>query len=118
VNFAASQSPEFPCTRQHLLPQVRAHRSALRMPADPRPDDPTPAPRVSPPPPPPEEDLPPRPDPTRDEIIEVLKQTRGRMRTTAQLLKIDRRRLYRLCKAYDINQDHHRDRDRHDPEND
>ena len=115
VNFAAGQTPEFPCTRSHLLPQVRAHRSVLRMPADSRPDDPTPAPRM---PPPPEEDLPPRPDPTRDEIIEVLKQARGRMRTTAQLLKIDRRRLYRLCKSYDINQDHYRDRDRHDPEND
>jgi transcriptional regulator with GAF, ATPase, and Fis domain len=119
VNFAGGQTPEFPCTRTHLLPQVRAHRSALRMPADSRPDDPTPAPRMPPPPPPPpEEDLPPRPDPTRDEIIEVLKQTRGRMRTTAQLLKIDRRRLYRLCKSYDINPDHYRDRDRHDPEND
>jgi transcriptional regulator with GAF, ATPase, and Fis domain len=121
VNFAASQTPEFPCTRTHLPPQVRAHRSGLRMPADSRPDDPTPAPRPSPVPsspvpPPPEEDLPPRPDPTRDEIIEVLKQVRGRMRTTAQLLKIDRRRLYRLCKAYDINPDDHRDR--HDPEND
>jgi transcriptional regulator with GAF, ATPase, and Fis domain len=121
VNFAASQSPEFPCTRTHLLPQVRAHRSVLRMPADPRPDEPTPAPRPPPPPAPPpppplDDDLPPRPDPTRDEIIEVLKQTRGRMRTTAQLLKIDRRRLYRLCKSYDINPDDHRDR--HDPEND
>jgi DNA-binding NtrC family response regulator len=92
----------------------------LRVPADARPDEPTPAPRPPPAPPPPasphEDDLPPRPDPTRDEIIEVLKQTRGRMRTTAQLLKIDRRRLYRLCKAYDINPDDHRDR--HDPEND
>jgi transcriptional regulator with GAF, ATPase, and Fis domain len=120
VNFAASQSQEFPCTRAQLAAQVRAHRSRLRSP-DARPDDPTPAPRPPPsrPPPPPEdEDLPPRPDPTRDEIIERLKQTRGRMRTTAQLLKIDRRRLYRLCKTYDINPDDHRDRDRHDPEND
>jgi DNA-binding NtrC family response regulator len=116
VNFAAGQTSEFPCTRAHLPPQVRAHRSGLRMPADSRPDDPTPAPRMSPPPP--EEDLPPRPDPSRDEIIEVLKQTRGRMRTTAQLLKIDRRQLYRLCKAYDINPDHYRGRDRPDPESD
>jgi DNA-binding NtrC family response regulator len=68
-----------------------------------RQDDPTPASRspVS------EEEL---PDPTREEIIEVLRQTRGKMRTTAQLLKIDRRRLYRLCKAYDINPDDYRDR--------
>ena len=120
VNFAASQTPEFPCTRTHLPAQVRAHRSVLRVPADARPDEPTPAPRPPPAPPPLapplEDDLPPRADPTRDEIIEVLKQTRGRMRTTAQLLKIDRRRLYRLCKAYDINPDDHRDR--HDPEND
>jgi transcriptional regulator with GAF, ATPase, and Fis domain len=120
VNFAASQTPDFPCTRTHLPAHVRAHRSVLRVPADARPDEPTPAPRPPPAPPPPasphEDDLPPRPDPTRDEIIEVLKQTRGRMRTTAQLLKIDRRRLYRLCKAYDINPDDHRDR--HDPEND
>src|SRR2546430_16657789 len=48
VNFAASQTPEFPCTRTHLPPQVRAHRSGLRMPADSPPDDPTPAPRPSP----------------------------------------------------------------------
>jgi transcriptional regulator with GAF, ATPase, and Fis domain len=121
VNFAASQTPEFPCTRTHLPAQVRAHRSVLRVPADARPDEPTPAPRPPPAPPPAlapplEDDLPPRADPTRDEIVEVLKQTRGRMRTTAQLLKIDRRRLYRLCKAYDITPDDHRDR--HDPEND
>jgi transcriptional regulator with GAF, ATPase, and Fis domain len=113
VNYAAGQTAEFPCTRAHLPPQVRAHRSGLRMPADPRPDDPTPAPR---PLPASEEDLPPRPDPTRDEIIEVLRQTRGRMRTTAQRLKIDRRRLYRLCKSYDINPDDYRDK--HDPRHD
>jgi len=113
VNFAAGQTHEFPCTRAHLPPQVRAHRSGLRMPADSRPDEPTPAPRF---PPALEEELPPRPDPKRDEIIEVLRQTRGKMRTTAQLLKIDRRRLYRLCKTHDINPDHYRDRP--DPEND
>jgi DNA-binding NtrC family response regulator len=92
---------------------------------DAKPVDPTPAPRMPPAPPPPppveDEDLPPRPDPTRDEIIEMLKQTRGKMRTTAQLLKIDRRRLYRLCATYDINPNDYRvdrDRDRHDPDND
>lgn len=62
-----------------------------------------------------DEELPRLPAPTREEIIEVLRQTRGKMRTTAQLLKIDRRQLYRLCKAYDINPDDHRDRP--DPEN-
>jgi two-component system nitrogen regulation response regulator GlnG len=59
---------------------------------------------------------PPQPDPTRDKIIEVLRQTHGKMRTTAQLLKISRRRLYRLCNGYDINPGD--DRDRPDPEND
>ena len=108
VNFAASQTSEFPCTRAQLTPQVRAHRSGLRAPADSRPDDLTPPPQPPPQPPPPEE-LPPRADPTRDEIIEVLRQTKGKMRTTAQLLKIDRRRLYRLCKAYDIDPDSYRD---------
>jgi hypothetical protein len=32
------------------------------------------------------------------------------MRTAAQLLEIDRRRLYRLCTEYDINPADHRDR--------
>src|SRR5262249_14030635 len=79
VNSAASRPPDFRGPRAPLRARVRAPRRGLGRPAARRPAEPTPAPRSPPlPPPPPEEDLPPRLDPTRDEIIEVLKQTRGR----------------------------------------
>ena len=45
----------------------------------------------------------PMPDPTRLEIEEALRKTAGKMRTAAQLLGIDRRKLYRLCDNFSID---------------
>jgi DNA-binding NtrC family response regulator len=40
--------------------------------------------------------------PTRDEIESVLAQTHGRVRETARLLGVDRRKLYRLCEKLGV----------------
>lgn len=42
-------------------------------------------------------------DPTRDEIVAVLKRTNGQMRATSEALDIDRRKLYRLCEQHGID---------------
>jgi transcriptional regulator with GAF, ATPase, and Fis domain len=41
-------------------------------------------------------------DPTRDEIVEALRQTGGRMKPAAEQLNVDRRKLYRLCDRFGI----------------
>ncbi|HSS03039.1 MAG TPA: sigma 54-interacting transcriptional regulator, partial [Kofleriaceae bacterium] len=108
VGHAAEQSPAFPCGTEHLPAKLRAHRGTLRAPAGGGPiEEPTPAndppPRSDPPrSDPPAIDLP-MPDPTRLEIEEALRRTAGRMRTAAQLLGIDRRKLYRLCDNFSID---------------
>jgi DNA-binding NtrC family response regulator len=113
VGHAAEQSPAFPCGTEHLPAKLRAHRGTLRAPAGGGPiEEPTPAndpaprwdqPRSDPPrSDPPAIDLP-IPDPTRVEIEEALRKTAGRMRTAAQLLSIDRRKLYRLCDNFSID---------------
>lgn len=49
-------------------------------------------------------------EPTREEIEAALEQTGGRMRTAAQQLRIDRRKLYRLCERHGIDIEVHRGR--------
>ena len=96
VRHAAGQTAGFPCTPAHLPAQVRAHRNQLRAPVGAPHDDPTPQ-QPTPPDPPPRQT-----EPTRDEIEDALRQTEGRMRSAAQLLGVDRRKLYRLCERFGI----------------
>ena len=96
VNHAATQASEFPCSPEHLPPQLRAHRTGLRSGTGTPPDDPTL------PQPTPGGGVPRQFDPTRDEIVEALRQTGGNMRLAAQLLNVDRRKLYRLCARFGI----------------
>lgn len=49
-------------------------------------------------------------EPTRERIEEVLLRTGGRMRTTAEELGVERRRLYRLCEKLGIDVDRYRER--------
>jgi DNA-binding NtrC family response regulator len=76
-------------TAEHLPAKVRAHRAALRSQTR-------------------ETDEPARVDPTRDEIESALARAQGVMRTAAIDLRIDRRKLYRLCERYSIVLDAHR----------
>jgi transcriptional regulator of acetoin/glycerol metabolism len=50
----------------------------------------------------------PQRDPTRDEIEQTLRDTRGNVRRAALLLGIDRRKFYRLCKRLGIALEGHR----------
>jgi DNA-binding NtrC family response regulator len=103
VGHAAEQSPGFPCGTEHLPAKLRAHRGTLRSPTSGAPyEEPTPANDPQPPSEPPPPDIP-LPEPTRQEIEEALRRVAGRMRTAAQLLGIDRRKLYRLCDNFAID---------------
>jgi DNA-binding NtrC family response regulator len=103
VGHAAEQSQGFPCGTEHLPAKLRAHRGTLRSPSSGAPyEEPTPANDPQPPSEPPAPDIP-MPDPTRLEIEEALRKTAGRMRTAAQVLGIDRRKLYRLCDNFSID---------------
>jgi transcriptional regulator of acetoin/glycerol metabolism len=46
--------------------------------------------------------VPAQPEPTQVEIEGALRNTQGRVRTAAQQLGIDRRKLYRLCERFGI----------------
>jgi len=95
VRHAATEAAELPCERSHLPAKLRAHRHTLRAPHNPRSDDQTPAVE--------QRDMPPRQsDPGREEIEDALRRTEGRMRSAAQLLGVDRRKLYRLCERFGI----------------
>ena len=93
VSEAASQSPSFPCGSEHLSAELHAHRRALRARPNAGNDEPMPA------------QLPAQPEPTQAEIEKALRITQGRMRTAAQQLGIDRRKLYRLCERFGIGLD-------------
>jgi DNA-binding NtrC family response regulator len=87
---AATQSPSFPCGTEHLSAALRAHRGTLRARAGSGQDEPTPP------------HVPAQPEPTQVEIEGALRNTQGRVRTAAQQLGIDRRKLYRLCERFGI----------------
>jgi two-component system NtrC family response regulator len=90
---AATQAPAFPCGTEHLSAELRAHRGTLRARTSGGSDEPTPA------------HVPVQPEPTQLEIEEALRNTQGRVRTAAQQLGIDRRKLYRLCERFGIGLD-------------
>lgn len=81
-----------PYATEHFPTKLREHRALLRNSAG------TPAAPV-------ETE---RPEPSKSEVESMLQETRGKMRTTAQLLGIDRRKLYRLCERYGIDLSQHR----------
>ncbi|HEX2691517.1 MAG TPA: sigma 54-interacting transcriptional regulator [Kofleriaceae bacterium] len=87
---AAMQSESFPCGTEHLPAALRTHRGTLRARPNAPFDEPTPA------------HVPAQHEPTKPEIEEALRSTRGRMRTAALQLGIDRRKLYRLCERFGI----------------
>lgn len=94
---AAMQSPSFPCGTEHLPTVLRAYREALR--ARPNAADELTAAHVAA-----------QHEPTKAEIEEALRNTRGHMRTAANQLGIDRRKLYRLCERFGIVLDAYRDK--------
>jgi DNA-binding NtrC family response regulator len=102
VSQAAEQSLEFPCAPEHLPLALRNHRGTLRAPSSATQEEPTPLnlPNAASEPPQPELPI---PEPTRGEVDEALRQTQGRVRTAAQLLGIERRKLYRLCERFGIS---------------
>jgi DNA-binding NtrC family response regulator len=109
ITEVLSESPSFPCKTEHLPPALLAHRGTLRARVGatvPLSGDHTP--QMPPRPPPTPAPMPPRPAPTRAEIEDVLRQTHGNMRLAAQLLDIDRRKLYRLCEQLGIEREAYR----------
>jgi DNA-binding NtrC family response regulator len=92
VAEACEHTSAFPCGTEHLPAALRTHRGTLRAPLNVTPaDDPQPP-----------------PEPTKAEIEEALRATRGTMKTAAQRLAIDRRRLYRLCERFGIARESYR----------
>jgi DNA-binding NtrC family response regulator len=83
VRGCVASEPRWPLPSDALPERVRMHRRSLRQTDEP-------APRAG-------------AEPTRDQIVGALERTSGRMRTTSQLLGIDRRKLYRLCMALGID---------------
>ena len=47
--------------------------------------------------------VPPDREPTREDIDAALTKTGGKIRSAAQMLHIDRRKLYRLCERFAID---------------
>jgi hypothetical protein len=92
VRSVMAGHPQEPLLPEDLPDRFRAHRKALRG------DDIEPRPSA----------VAPAEEPTREQIEAALAQTGGRMRTAAQLLGVDRRKLYRLCERGGIDVDLHR----------
>jgi DNA-binding NtrC family response regulator len=107
VTEVATESPSFPCKTEHLPQQLVTHRGTLRARTGATAIDEH-TPQMPPRPPPPPTPSLPRPNPNRGEIEDVLRQTQGNMRMAAQLLGIDRRRLYRLCEQFGIERESYR----------
>ena len=94
VRSLVAAGPTEPILPDELPERLRAHRKALRGGESARrPAGPAPA-RL----------------PSREEIEAALVETGGRMRTAAQMLGVERRKLYRLCQQSGIDIDVHRGR--------
>jgi DNA-binding NtrC family response regulator len=93
VGEVADQEPVFPCGTEHLPAKLRSHRGTLRAPANATPPD---------------EPPPHQQDPTKPQVEEALRQTRGNMRLASQQLMVDRRKLYRLCEKFGIARESYR----------
>ncbi|MEO7734251.1 MAG: sigma 54-interacting transcriptional regulator, partial [Kofleriaceae bacterium] len=107
VTEVASESPSFPCKTEHLPPQLLTHRGTLRTRVGASNlDEHTPQLPVATPVP--ATPVAPRPLPSRAEIEDVLRQTQGNMRMAAQILGLDRRKLYRLCEQFGIERESYR----------
>jgi DNA-binding NtrC family response regulator len=102
---AATQSQAFPCGTEHLSAELRAYRGTLRARTSAGNDEPTPAQVPAQ-----------QPEPTKLEIEEALRNTQGRVRTAAQQLGIDRRKLYRLCERFGIALEAYRGENQRDEE--
>ncbi len=103
VRGLVAGEPAWPVSSSALPERIQAHRRTLRpdeRAASSAPLAPlaTPAPRA-----PPGPAAPPAADPTREQIVAALEQKGGRMRSVAELLGIDRRKLYRLCEQHGID---------------
>jgi DNA-binding NtrC family response regulator len=94
VRSLVAGGPQEPLQPDHLPERLRAHRLRLRG------DEGERRPGTA---------LPPV-EPSREAIEAALAETGGRMRTAAQLLRVDRRKLYRLCERSGIDVDLHRRR--------
>ena len=82
VAEATSRSQTFPCGAEHLSAELRQHRETLA--------------RGTP------DQLPVQSEPTEAEIQEALRDAQGHVRTAAEQLGIDRRKLYQLCERLGI----------------
>ncbi|MCW5802204.1 MAG: sigma 54-interacting transcriptional regulator [Deltaproteobacteria bacterium] len=89
VRAMVAASPAGPLGSQLLPEHIRAHRKSLRSPGVQEAQPPSPAD--------------PRAEPTREQIIDTLVRTSGRMRAVAAQLGIERRKLYRLCDQHGID---------------
>jgi DNA-binding NtrC family response regulator len=85
---ACERTSTFPCGMEHLPASLRGHPRTVTMPLNVTPPDET---RPS--------------EPTKAEIEQALRETRGNMRMAAQRLVIDRGTLYRLCERFGITRD-------------
>ncbi|WP_394822032.1 sigma 54-interacting transcriptional regulator [Pendulispora albinea] len=92
VRSLIAEQPSEPISSERLPAHLRTHRKALRDDGNQTKTGSAPATK----------------EPTREEIETALQETDGKMRTAAQLLHIDRRKLYRLCERYGIDLDGHR----------
>jgi two-component system, NtrC family, response regulator HydG len=92
VRGAVEDPREWPLQPTRLPARLQDHRRGLRG-----------AVSDTPLPPPPEAEMPERPEPTRLEIETALRDSGGRMRAAAELLAVDRRKLYRLCERYGVD---------------
>jgi DNA-binding NtrC family response regulator len=92
VRSLIADRPQEPIPHEKLPERIRAHRQALRGSDDDRKPSSVPLAKEH----------------TREEIEAALTETCGRMRTAAQRLRLDRRKLYRLCEQLGIDVELHR----------
>ena len=101
IRGLVADEPRWPASSSALPERIQAYRRTLR-----------PEPQAEPPPPPSPATAPARgaTEPTREQIIDALARMRGRMRNVSELLRVERRKLYRLCRQYGIDFESYRGR--------